>query len=85
MRVQVSDAIAAAQALGRQIIVVEVRSVADFDAAFTTVVRRGAGGLIVSSAPFFTSNRGNLVALVASHAIPHCRQLDWAHCVRLGH
>ena len=69
MPAQVSDAVAAAQALDRQIVVVEARSESDFNAAFTTAIQRGAGGLIIGSASLFTSNLEKLSALAASHKI----------------
>ena len=61
---------AVGRVLGRQIIAVKVASERDFDAAFTKVVQAGAGALLVSGSPFFTSHRRALVALAAHHAIP---------------
>ena len=43
--------LAAARALGRQVIVLECRSVEDFEPAFATLVERGAGALLVSAFP----------------------------------
>jgi putative ABC transport system substrate-binding protein len=61
---------AAGRVLGREIIAVKVASERDFDAAFTKVVQAGAGALLVSGSPFFTSHRRALVALAARYAIP---------------
>jgi putative ABC transport system substrate-binding protein len=44
---QSRDMTVAAQALGRQLIVLEVRSPREIGAAFSTLVERGAGALIV--------------------------------------
>ena len=61
---------AAGRVLGREIIAVKVASERDFDAAFTNVVQTGAGAVLVSGSPFFTSHRRALVALAARYAIP---------------
>ena len=42
----------------------------DINAAFTTVVQRGAGALLVASDPFLVSRREQLIALAARHALP---------------
>jgi putative ABC transport system substrate-binding protein len=60
----------AAQALAQQLIVSDVTSVHDIEAAFTTFVQRGADGLFVGTGPFLTSNREQVVALAARHGIP---------------
>jgi putative tryptophan/tyrosine transport system substrate-binding protein len=61
---------AAARAVGKQILVVPAGSERDFDAAFATLVREGAGGLLVAGEPFFISRREQLAALAARHAVP---------------
>jgi putative ABC transport system substrate-binding protein len=61
---------AAGRVLGREIMAVKVASERDFDAAFTKIVQAGAGALLVSGSPFFTSHRRALVALAAHHAVP---------------
>src|SRR5215468_1721001 len=50
---QKSNMLAAARALGRQVIVLECRSWGDFEAAFATMVERGAGAFVVSVFPVF--------------------------------
>jgi ABC-type uncharacterized transport system substrate-binding protein len=64
------DVQAAAQAIGRQLIVVDVSSDRDIEQAFATFAQRGAGALLVGSGPFFNSKRERLVALAARHALP---------------
>jgi putative ABC transport system substrate-binding protein len=59
-----------ARALGRQLQVLEASKNADFDAAFATIARHRTGGLVVSGDAFFVSQRDQLVALSARHALP---------------
>jgi putative tryptophan/tyrosine transport system substrate-binding protein len=61
---------AAGRALGRQIVVVKASSEGELEGAFAKIVQAGAGALLVSGSPFFTSQRRALVALAARHAIP---------------
>jgi putative ABC transport system substrate-binding protein len=42
----------------------------EFNAAFATIVQAGAGALLVGGGPFFNSQRRQLVALAARHALP---------------
>jgi putative tryptophan/tyrosine transport system substrate-binding protein len=65
-----SDMLAAARALGRQVIVLECRNVEDFEPAFATLVERGAGALLVSAFPLAFGNRGKILALAARYKIP---------------
>jgi putative tryptophan/tyrosine transport system substrate-binding protein len=60
----------AAQALGQQLIVFDVISGRDIEAAFTAFVRRGVGGLLVGTGPFLTSNREQIVTQAALHGVP---------------
>ena len=61
---------AAAQALGQHVIMIDVASERDVEPAFTTLVQRGAGALLVGGGPFMFSNRERLVALATRHALP---------------
>jgi putative tryptophan/tyrosine transport system substrate-binding protein len=61
---------AAAQATGQQVIVLYVSSDRDIDAAFATIIQRGAGALLSLGGAFFNSRRERLVALAARHALP---------------
>ena len=64
------DVLAAASVLGQQLFILEVSNVGDIEAAFTTLVQRGAGALLVGSGAFLNSHREPVVALAARHAIP---------------
>ena len=65
-----SDVQAAAQAIGQQLIVLDVNSDRDIETAFATFVQRGAGALLVGAGAFLISNRERVVALAARHALP---------------
>jgi putative ABC transport system substrate-binding protein len=60
----------AARAVGRQILVTRAVTEIDFAMVFATLVRQGAGALLVNSDVFLTSQRDQIVALAARHAIP---------------
>jgi ABC-type uncharacterized transport system substrate-binding protein len=60
----------AAQALGQQLVTVEVTSEPEIAAAFAIFVQRGAGGLLVGGSPFLTSKGEQIVTLAARHAMP---------------
>jgi putative tryptophan/tyrosine transport system substrate-binding protein len=61
---------AAARALGREAVILEVRGEHDFEAAFATLTERRAGALFVGVDPIFTANRDKLVQLAARYRIP---------------
>jgi putative tryptophan/tyrosine transport system substrate-binding protein len=60
----------AARAIGRQILMVNASSERELHAAFAKVAQAGAGGLLISASVFFFSQRRQLVALAARHALP---------------
>jgi len=60
----------AARAIGRQILIVKAASERQFDAAFSTIAQSGAAALLVGGGAFFITQRRELVALAARHAIP---------------
>ena len=64
----VRDLKAAASPSGLQLLILEARSVADFDVAFAVLVR--AGALLVTSDPLFNRQRLRIVELAARNAIP---------------
>jgi putative tryptophan/tyrosine transport system substrate-binding protein len=67
---ELPDVEAAAGAMGLRIVVVRVARSSEFEAAFTKITQAGAGALLVSGSPFFTSERNTIVALAARRAIP---------------
>jgi putative ABC transport system substrate-binding protein len=72
----------AGYALGRSLIVVTANTEHEFEPAYTTIVERGAGGLIVTADPFFNARRTQIVALAARHSIPAI--YEWREFVELG-
>ena len=60
----------AGRRLGLLLQVVYVSSERDFDDAFATFVREGAGAIIVTPSTLFNANPNRLVALAARHSIP---------------
>ena len=52
-------------ALGRELILLNASTESEIDTAFATLVRERADALIVTSDPFFSSQRNQLVALAA--------------------
>jgi putative tryptophan/tyrosine transport system substrate-binding protein len=65
-----SDAQAAAQAIGQQLVILDVSNDRDIETAFATLMNRGAGALLVGSGTFLTSNAERLVALAARDGLP---------------
>jgi putative ABC transport system substrate-binding protein len=64
---QRNQMLAAARDLGRQVIILDARSVRDYEATFTTLVNRQAGALIVGANLF---NPNKIVELAARYKIP---------------
>jgi putative ABC transport system substrate-binding protein len=60
----------AVRTLGRQAVIVEARSGSDIDAAFATLVERGAGGLVVAPQVLFERNSNKIIDLAARHKLP---------------
>ena len=69
-RLERSDVQAAAQAIGKELIVIDVSSERDFEKAFATFAQRHAGALLVGTGAFLNSHREQLVALAARHSLP---------------
>jgi putative tryptophan/tyrosine transport system substrate-binding protein len=65
-----SEIVAASHAVRQQIIVLDVRSDRDIEAAFASAVQRGAGAMLIGTGAFLTSKRHELVTLEARHALP---------------
>jgi TPR repeat protein len=62
--------LSAARAKGRELIVIEFRTMADVEAAFEQLSQRQAGGVVVSAFPLLTNNSNKVVALAARYKIP---------------
>jgi ABC-type uncharacterized transport system substrate-binding protein len=63
------DMQAAAQASGRQLIILDVSSAPELETAFARFVERGAGALLIGSGAFFNSHRERIVSLAARHRL----------------
>jgi putative tryptophan/tyrosine transport system substrate-binding protein len=60
----------AARDLGQQVSILSANTEREIDVAFATVAQSGARALLVGSDPFFSSERDQIIALAARHAIP---------------
>jgi putative ABC transport system substrate-binding protein len=65
-----SELLAAAGALGWQVVVAEIGSDRDYESAFATFVERRAGALVVAPSPIFAGDADDIVALTLRHEIP---------------
>jgi putative ABC transport system substrate-binding protein len=63
---------AAAELLGRKLIVQSMASQAELEPAFASFSQQGVGALIVSADPLFQEWREQLAVLAAHHALPAC-------------
>jgi putative ABC transport system substrate-binding protein len=61
---------AAARTLGVRLLVLKASDPSEFDAAFVTLVREGAGGIVFGSDAFFGTHIDQLVVLAARYAVP---------------
>jgi putative ABC transport system substrate-binding protein len=61
---------AAAAAIHATVQVLRASNVSEIDSAFSTIEQARANALLVATDPFFTTNRDQIVALAARHAIP---------------
>lgn len=65
----------AGQTIGRQVLIVKVTDEREFPAAFATIGRQSAGGLLIGSAAYFVSRRRQLAVLAARYALPSSASL----------
>jgi len=75
------DVQAAAEALGRRLVVLRASKESELESAFAVLVRDRLGGLIVQNDPFLDSQRERLVALAARGRVPaiyHIREFSEA-------
>ena len=61
---------AAAAVIRQDLVILDVVAVTDFAAAFTTLVRRGVGALLVGTGTFMFNNLERIVTLADSNRIP---------------
>jgi putative tryptophan/tyrosine transport system substrate-binding protein len=61
---------AAARFLGVRLLTLKASDRGEIEAAFTTLVREGAGGLVIGGDLLFLNNASQLIALAARNAIP---------------
>ena len=73
---------AAARAIGQQLIILDVKSDKDIEAAFETFVQRGASALFAGTGAFMSAHRQQLVALAARHVIP--AMYNWREATAAG-
>jgi putative tryptophan/tyrosine transport system substrate-binding protein len=67
------DVQAAAQALGQDLVVMDVSTAGDIDTAFAKFVERKVGAVLAGTGgAFFFSNRVQIVTLAARHSLPTC-------------
>ena len=64
------DVQAAAQAIGQQLIILDVKSEREIESAFAVLMQRRADALLAGTGAFTNSHRERIVALAAKHAIP---------------
>jgi putative tryptophan/tyrosine transport system substrate-binding protein len=72
---QLQDAQEAGRRLGLSVVAANVRSERDFDDAFASFARDGAGAVIVTPSTLFNDNPDRLVSLAARHRLPTVYEL----------
>jgi putative ABC transport system substrate-binding protein len=80
--IETSDALAAAQKLAHELLVLKASTESEIDAAFELATQQQVGAFLVSADPFFTIRRNQLVALAARHAMPV--MYPWREYVEAG-
>ena len=66
----IRDIRTAAHAIGQDVLVLNARTVNDFDTAFAMLVNGRAGALVVADDALFINQRERLVVLAARHSVP---------------
>ena len=67
---QLRDVRETAPRAGVELVILNASTESEFERVFATIVRRQAGGLLVSTDPFFNSRRVRLIGLAAQHRVP---------------
>jgi putative ABC transport system substrate-binding protein len=65
-----TDVTAAGRTLGCKIVALQAENEVELEPAFNKLAQAGAGALLVSGSPLFTSLRQKLIALAARHSLP---------------
>jgi putative ABC transport system substrate-binding protein len=65
-----SRTVAAGQALGREILVLPIRSKLDLESAFTTLVEQGVGAITVGTFTLLANFSDHIIGLAARHKVP---------------
>ena len=65
-----SDVQAAANTLGKKLIIVKAGIKEDLEKAFAAIIAQHGGALVVQTDPFFLGQRDEILALAAHHAVP---------------
>jgi putative tryptophan/tyrosine transport system substrate-binding protein len=82
IEIEWKEALEAASARGIKLHIVHASSDDELNAAFATVAKLRADGVVVATEPFFDSRRDRLVALSARHAVPAA--YPWREYVAAG-
>jgi putative tryptophan/tyrosine transport system substrate-binding protein len=69
-KAEVKEAEAAARLLRCEFLVAQAGSASDIDAAFATLMQRGAGAILVAGDALFINRRDQIIALAARYAVP---------------
>jgi putative ABC transport system substrate-binding protein len=70
VEIELKETVEAASARGIKLHIVHASSDDELNAAFATLAKLRADGVVVATEPFFDSRRDRLVALSARHAVP---------------
>jgi ABC-type uncharacterized transport system substrate-binding protein len=73
--VEQRDLETAAKAVGQQLFVIEATADRDLETAFTSMVERKVGALLIGTGPFLTARQRQLAALALRHRLPAARSL----------
>jgi putative ABC transport system substrate-binding protein len=67
---QITDVQEAARQIGRQLLVLRVRTDAEIEAAFPTMAARAVGGVVINGLATLLARSGLIVALATRHGLP---------------
>src|SRR4051794_38887863 len=79
---QAREVKSSAEAVGQQIVIVEIAAENQIEEAFATLSQRRVGAILYSANLFFQVHRDKLVALAARYAIP--AMYEWRELVEAG-